>query len=90
MPTFLSGTTLGTKPPGGDRLVQDAAPKWGSKNPKERVFVKTWLQISVILVFMRTGLVLTHSFISQGWKPEASVLFFSPERASINTRRPCR
>lgn len=28
--------------------------------------VKTCLQISVILVFMCTGLVLTHSFISQG------------------------
>lgn len=36
MSAFLNGTTLGTKPPGGDRLVQDAAPKWGSKNPKER------------------------------------------------------
>lgn len=37
MSTFLNGTTLGTKPPGGDRLVQDAAPEWGSKNAKECV-----------------------------------------------------
>lgn len=48
----------------------------GAVRTLKNAFVKTWLQISVILAFMCTGLVLTHSFISQGWKPEASVLFF--------------